>query len=91
MILALSFKELGLFFATNYSFCIIWLHNQSYAKKYLYFPLFIHPEAYILHDALKAWLEGEDKAKILDAGLKAIVKYQKYSYKAASTILCTGF
>lgn len=51
----------------------------------------IGPEAYILHDALKAWLAGEDNESILDAGLKAIVKYQKYSYQAAQTILTSGF
>lgn len=49
------------------------------------------PEAYILHDALEGWVNGEPNEEIRTRGAKAYAKYQKISLKAAQNLLVTGW
>jgi len=49
------------------------------------------PEAYILHDALEGWANGEDAAKVRVRAAAAYAKYQKISLKSAQNLLVTGW
>lgn len=49
------------------------------------------PEAYTLHDALSAWLNGETTGDVRTKAALAYSKYQKCSEKAAKNLLVTGW
>jgi hypothetical protein len=49
------------------------------------------PEAYILHDALDGWINGETNEQIQLRAAYAYAKFQKISVKSASKLLVTGY
>ncbi len=49
------------------------------------------PEAYTLHDALEAYMNGESNENIQNAAATAYAKYQKCSVKAAKNLLVSGW
>ncbi len=49
------------------------------------------PEAYILHDALDGWINGETDEQIRNCAAAAYAKYQKISLKSARNLLITGW
>ena len=49
------------------------------------------PEAYILHDAVNAWIEKEEAKLIRQAAARAYSKFQKCSQRAAENLLVTGW
>ncbi len=49
------------------------------------------PEAYILHDALESYVNGESNEVIRNSAAAAYSKYQKCSIKAAKGLLVTGW
>ena len=49
------------------------------------------PEAYILHDALEGWTQGETDEQIRTRAAAAYSKYQKISLKSAKNLLVTGW
>ena len=49
------------------------------------------PEAYILHDALEGWTQGESDEQIRTRAAAAYSKYQKISLKSARNLLVTGW
>jgi hypothetical protein len=49
------------------------------------------PEAYILHDALEGWTQGETSEQVRMRAAAAYAKYQKISLKAARNLLVTGW
>lgn len=49
------------------------------------------PEAYILHDALEGWINGETNEQIRNRAATAYSKYQKINLKAAQNLLVTGW
>ena len=49
------------------------------------------PEAYILHDALSAYVRNESVENIRSQGAKAYAKYQKCSEGAAMNLLVSGW
>ncbi|MEP7377748.1 MAG: hypothetical protein ABI675_30385 [Chitinophagaceae bacterium] len=49
------------------------------------------PEAYILHDAINAWLEKRPASEIRLAAAKAYSKYQRCTFKAALGLLVSGW
>lgn len=49
------------------------------------------PEAYTLHDALRAWVDGKPKEDVREAAAKAYARYQKCSFKAAKNLLVCGW
>lgn len=49
------------------------------------------PEAYIIHDALEAYLNNATREQIRDQAAAAYAKYQKCSLKAAKNLLVTGW
>lgn len=49
------------------------------------------PEAYILHDAINAWVNNNSPEEIRTVAAKAYSKYQKCSLKAAHNLLVTGW
>lgn len=49
------------------------------------------PEAYTIHDAIQAYIDGENEEGIRDKGAKAYNRYQKCGEKAAKNLLVTGW
>ncbi|MFV0606604.1 MAG: hypothetical protein ACK5NK_12255 [Niabella sp.] len=49
------------------------------------------PEAYVLHDALQAYIAAEGNTAIKEKAAKAYAQYQKCSIKAARNLLVGGF
>jgi hypothetical protein len=49
------------------------------------------PEAYILHDALDGWINGETNEQIQLRAASAYAKFQKISVKSAGKLLVTGY
>jgi hypothetical protein len=49
------------------------------------------PEAYILHDALDGWINGETNEQIQLRAASAYSKFQKISVKSAQRLLVTGY
>ena len=49
------------------------------------------PEAYVLHDALSAWIKKQPPETIRSQAAAAYSKYQKCSVKAATNLLVTGW
>lgn len=49
------------------------------------------PEAYILHDALEGWTNGETNEQIRTRAATAYSKYQKISLRSAQNLLVTGW
>ena len=49
------------------------------------------PEAYTLHDALSAYINGNSSTVVRDSAAAAYSKYQKCSIKAARNLLVTGY
>jgi hypothetical protein len=49
------------------------------------------PEAYILHDALEGWINGETAEQVQARAAAAYAKYQKISQKSAEKLLVTGW
>ena len=49
------------------------------------------PEAYILHDAINAWVEKRPASEIRLAAAKAYSKYQRCTLKAAQGLLVSGW
>jgi len=49
------------------------------------------PEAYILHDALEGWVNGETAEQVQIRAAAAYAKYQKISQKSAQKLLVTGW
>jgi hypothetical protein len=49
------------------------------------------PEAYILHDALDGWVNGETNEQIQLRAASAYAKFQKISVKSAKNLLVTGY
>lgn len=49
------------------------------------------PEAYTLHDALNAYVNGEQVATVRGNAAKAYARYQHCSMKAASNLLVSGY
>lgn len=49
------------------------------------------PEAYILHDALEAWLKRQKNERVREQAALAYAKYQRISKRAARSLLVTGF
>lgn len=49
------------------------------------------PEAYIIHDAINAWVEKRPAPEIRLAAAKAYSKYQRCTLKAAQGLLVTGW
>lgn len=73
--------------------------SRNYFKSYLEsaeaYPLLwttnlMAPEAYILHDALEAYVTQKGNIEVREAAAKAYSKYQKCSLKAARGLLVTG-
>jgi hypothetical protein len=49
------------------------------------------PEAYTLHDALKAYLDGKSNEEIRNKAAEAYHKYQKCGLNAAKRLLVSGY
>lgn len=49
------------------------------------------PEAYTIHDAIQAYIDGENEEGIRNKGAKAYNRYQKCGEKAAKNLLVTGW
>lgn len=49
------------------------------------------PEAYIIHDALEAYLNNATREQVRDQAAAAYAQYQKCSLKAAKNLLVTGW
>ena len=49
------------------------------------------PEAYTIHDAIQAYIDGENEEGIRNKGAKAYNRYQKSGEKAAKNLLVTGW
>ncbi len=49
------------------------------------------PEAYILHDALDGWVNGETNEQIRVRAASAYSKFQRISIKSAKNLLVTGY
>ena len=73
---------------------------RNYFKSYLTnanaYPLvwttnLMAPEAYTLHDAIEAYLEGKSNEEVRESAAKAYSKFQKCSVKAAKGLLVTGW
>lgn len=76
--------------------CIAKSYFGDYLQKLQTWPLvwttgLMAPEAYTLHDAIKAWMEKKKDSEVADAAARAYDKYQKCGFKAARRLLVTGF
>jgi hypothetical protein len=49
------------------------------------------PEAYILHDAINAWIKSGDNNEVRQSAAAAYSKYQKCSMRAAQNLLVSGW
>jgi hypothetical protein len=67
------------------------LLKQTGASPLLWPTGLMAPEAYILHDAVQAWMNNNSAEEIRTAAAKAYSKYQKCSLKAANNLLVTGW
>jgi hypothetical protein len=65
--------------------------KQTGASPLLWSTGLMAPEAYILHDAVNAWINNGTPEEIRTAAAKAYSKYQKCSLKAASNLIVTGW
>ena len=65
--------------------------EQTGASPLLWSTGLMAPEAYILHDAVNAWINSNSPEEIRTAAAKAYSKYQKCSLKAAGNLLVTGW
>lgn len=66
------------------------LKNTS-ANPLLWTTNLMAPEAYILHDALDAWVKNETDEQVRTRGASAYAKYQRIPEKAARNLLVTGW
>jgi hypothetical protein len=64
---------------------------QTGASPLLWSTGLMAPEAYILHDAINAWVNNSSPEEIRTSASKAYSKYQKCSLKAAYNLLVTGW
>lgn len=65
--------------------------KKTSAKPLLWTSNLMAPEAYILHDALEGWINGETDEQIQTRAAKAYAKYQKISLRSAKRLLVTGW
>jgi len=65
--------------------------RKSGANPLLWTTNLMAPEAYTLHDALSAYINGKDDSAVQAAAAAAYSKYQKCSLNAAKKLLVTGF
>ena len=65
--------------------------KKTSAKPLLWTSNLMAPEAYILHDALDGWINGETDEQIQTRAAKAYAKYQKISLRSAKRLLVTGW
>jgi len=67
------------------------LLKQTAAKPILWSTGLMAPEAYVLHDALSAWVKNQPVETIRSNAAAAYSKYQKCSIKAARNLLVSGW
>lgn len=65
--------------------------KQTGASPLLWSTGLMAPEAYILHDAINAWVNNSSPEEVKKAAAKAYSKYQQCSLKAAHNLLVTGW
>lgn len=65
--------------------------KKTSAQPLLWTSNLMAPEAYILHDALEGWVNGETDEQVRTRAAKAYSKYQKISVKSAQNLLVTGW
>ena len=65
--------------------------KQTAAKPILWSTGLMAPEAYVLHDALSAWVKNEPVENLRTNAAAAYSKYQKCSVKAAKNLLVSGW
>ncbi len=65
--------------------------SETQARPLVWSTGLMSPEAYTLHDALNAYINGQSPEAIRTAAARAYAKYQKCSEKAARNLLVTGF
>jgi hypothetical protein len=65
--------------------------RQTGATPLLWTTNLMAPEAYILHDALEAWIADETNEVVRFRAAAAYSKYQRISQKAAESLLVTGW
>lgn len=65
--------------------------KKTSAKPLLWTSNLMAPEAYIFHDALEGWVNGETDEQIRNRAATAYAKYQKISLKSAQNLLVTGW
>jgi hypothetical protein len=65
--------------------------KQTAAQPILWSTGLMAPEAYVLHDAVSAWIKNEPAETIRNTAAAAYSKYQKCSVKAARNLLVTGW
>ena len=65
--------------------------KKTGAKPLLWTSNLMAPEAYILHDALEGWANGENDQQIRTRAASAYAKYQRTSLRSAQSLLVTGW
>ncbi len=65
--------------------------QKTSAEPLLWTSNLMAPEAYILHDALEGWINGENDEQVRTRAANAYSKYQKISLKSAKNLLVTGY
>lgn len=65
--------------------------KKTSTKPLLWTSNLMAPEAYILHDALEGWVNGESGEQVRNRAAAAYSKYQKISLKSAQNLLVTGW
>lgn len=65
--------------------------RKTNAKPLLWTTNLMAPEAYILHDALEGWAQGEPDEQVRRRAAQAYSKYQKISLKSAQGLLVSGW
>lgn len=65
--------------------------KKSGASPLLWTTGLMAPEAYTLHDALQAWVQGKPTAAIRESAAAAYHTYQRCGIKAARNLLVTGW
>jgi hypothetical protein len=65
--------------------------QKTNAKPLLWTSNLMAPEAYILHDALESWINGQSAQAVRESAAAAYAKYQKIKVSAAKKLLVTGW
>lgn len=65
--------------------------DTAYVRPIVWTKALMAPEAYTIHDAIDAYIDGAPDAEILNQAISAYAKYQRCSKKAAASILVSGY